>query len=51
MLEFYTAYPDYEDQMNFMESLIRTLAERVLGKTVIEQNKKGNMTYQSLFRS
>ena len=40
MLEFYTAYADYEDQMNFMESLIRTLAERVLGKTVIEQNKK-----------
>ena len=39
MLEFYTAYADYEDQMNFMESLIRTLAERVLGKTVIEQNK------------
>jgi len=26
--------------MNFMESLIRTLAERVLGKTVIEQNKQ-----------
>ena len=26
MLEFYTAYADYEDQMNFMESLIRTLA-------------------------
>ena len=40
MLEFYTAYADYEEQMNFMESLIRTLAERVLGKTVIEQNKK-----------
>ena len=40
MLEFYTAYADYEDQMNFMESLIRTLAERVLGKTVIEQNKQ-----------
>ena len=39
MLEFYTAYADYEDQMNFMESLIRTLAERILGKTVIEQNK------------
>ena len=40
MLEFYTAYAEYEDQMNFMESLIRTLAERVLGKTVIEQNKQ-----------
>ena len=40
MLEFYTAYADYEDQMDFMESLIRTLAERVVGKTVIEQNKK-----------
>ncbi len=40
MLEFYTAYADYEDQMNFMETLIRTLAEKVLGKTVIEQNKK-----------
>jgi len=40
MLEFYTAYADYEDQMNFMETLIRRLAEKVLGKTVIEQNKK-----------
>tara|TARA_Y100000590_G_scaffold80236_1_gene89072 strand:- start:45 stop:1538 length:1494 start_codon:yes stop_codon:yes gene_type:complete len=40
MLEFYTAYADYEDQMNFMESLIRKLAEKVLGKTVIEQNKE-----------
>lgn len=40
MLEFYTAYADYEDQMNFMETLIRKLAEKVLGKTVIEQNKK-----------
>lgn len=40
MLEFYTAYADYEDQMNFMETLIRRLSEKVLGKTVIEQNKK-----------
>jgi len=40
MLEFYTAYADYEDQMNFIETLIRKLAEKVLGKTVIEQNKK-----------
>ena len=40
MLEFYTAYADYEDQMNFMETLIRKLAEKVLGKAVIEQNKK-----------
>ena len=40
MLEFYTAYADYEDQMNFMETLIRKLAEKVLGKTIIEQNKK-----------
>ena len=40
MLEFYTAYADYEDQMNFMETLIRKLADKVLGKTVIEQNKK-----------
>ena len=40
MLEFYTAYADYEDQMSFMETLIRRLAEKVLGKTVIEQNKK-----------
>ena len=40
MLEFYTAYADYEDQMNFMETLIRRLAEKVLGKTVIEQNKE-----------
>ena len=40
MLEFYTAYADYEDQMSFMETLIRKLAKKVLGKTIIEQNKK-----------
>ena len=40
MLEYYTAYADYEDQMDFMQTLLKTLAERVLGSPVVEQNKK-----------
>ena len=40
MLEYYTAYADYEDQMDFMQTLLKTLAERVLGSSVVEQNKK-----------
>ena len=36
MLEYYTAYADYKDQMDFMQTLLNTLAKRVLGKSVIE---------------
>jgi len=40
MLEFYTAYADYKDQMDFIQSLFKRLAERVFGKPVFEQNGK-----------
>ena len=36
MLEYYTAFADYKDQMDFMQTLLNTLAKRVLGKSVIE---------------
>ena len=40
MLEFYTAYADYKDQMNFMKSLLKNLSKRVLGNTRIGSNGK-----------
>jgi lysyl-tRNA synthetase class 2 len=36
MLEYYTAYANFEDQMDFIESLFKSLAGSVLGNTVIE---------------
>jgi lysyl-tRNA synthetase class 2 len=36
MLEFYTAYFDYNDLMDFTERLINTLAQDILGKEEIE---------------
>jgi lysyl-tRNA synthetase class 2 len=36
MLEFYTAYFDYNDLMDFTEKLISTLAQDILGKEEIE---------------
>ena len=36
MLEFYEAYADYHDLMDTTEELLRTMAEHVLGKTVLE---------------
>jgi len=36
MLEFYEAYADYHDLMDITEELLRTMAEHVLGKTVLE---------------
>ncbi|MFH1333860.1 MAG: lysine--tRNA ligase [Pseudomonadota bacterium] len=35
MLEFYQAYADYTELMNLTEELLRTLAESILGTTVI----------------
>jgi len=41
MLEFYMAYADYRDLMDFTEKMLRFLAERVLGTTKITyQNKE-----------
>jgi len=36
MLEFYEAYADYNDLMDLTEEMLRELAEKVLGKTLIE---------------
>ncbi len=36
MLEFYEAYADYHDLMDTTEELLRTMAEHVLGNTVLE---------------
>jgi lysyl-tRNA synthetase, class II len=35
MLEYYQAYADYEDAMNLLEDLMRTLAQQVFGKMQI----------------
>ena len=39
MLEYYTAYADYEDQMIFIESLFRHLSEKVLGTFEVKINE------------
>ena len=45
MLEYYTAYADYKDQMDFMQTLLKDLAKRVLDKSVIEiEGKKFDLS-------
>lgn len=47
MLEFYQAYADYHDLMDLTEDMLRTLAQDVLGTTVIKNTVKdadGNVT-------
>ena len=45
MLEFYVAYADYQDLIRLTEELISSLAQQLLGKTVIEyQGKVINLT-------
>ena len=39
MLEYYTAYADFEDQMIFIESLFKSVAENVLGNSLIESGE------------
>jgi len=41
MLEFYQAYADYRDLMNFTEELIKHVALEVLGTTVIKSQEGG----------
>ena len=37
MLEYYTAYADYNDQMSFIEDLLKVVSKKVLGTSEIEQ--------------
>tara|TARA_B100001173_G_scaffold87164_1_gene74901 strand:- start:6717 stop:8204 length:1488 start_codon:yes stop_codon:yes gene_type:complete len=41
MLEYYSAYADFNDQMAFIEDLFKTLTEQVLGSSKIDQNGVG----------
>ena len=38
MLEYYTAYADYNDQMSFIEDLLKVVSKKVLGTSKIEQD-------------
>ena len=42
MLEFYVSYADYQDLIALTEELISTLAQQILGKTVIPYQGKGD---------
>ena len=37
MLEYYTAYADFNDQMNFIEGLFKHITEQVFGTSKLEQ--------------
>tara|TARA_B110001454_G_scaffold75427_1_gene72911 strand:- start:62 stop:1549 length:1488 start_codon:yes stop_codon:yes gene_type:complete len=40
MLEYYTAYADFEDQMDFIENLFKSISEIVLGSTILSLSGK-----------
>lgn len=52
MIEFYQAYADYKDLMNLTEDMLRTLAEDVMGTTVIRntvKNAEGEVTQEKFY--
>ncbi|MFQ3198079.1 MAG: lysyl-tRNA synthetase class 2 [Paraglaciecola sp.] len=52
MLEFYQAYADYHDLMNLTEEMLRTVAQDVLGTTVITNTVKdteGNVLEEKFY--
>ena len=52
MIEFYQAYADYRDLMNFTEDMLRELTKDVLGSTEVTATKKnteGEITDQTVY--
>ncbi len=52
MLEFYQAYADYHDLMNLTEDMLRTLAQDILGTTLVKNTQKdadGNVVAEKVF--
>ncbi|WP_068547825.1 lysine--tRNA ligase [Thalassotalea crassostreae] len=52
MIEFYQAYATYEDLMNLTEEMLRTLAQDVMGTTVIRntvKNSDGEVTEEKFY--
>jgi len=52
MIEFYQAYADYKDLMNLTEDMLRTLAQDVMGTTVIRntvKNAEGEVTQEKFY--
>ena len=37
MLEYYSAYADFNDQMSFIEDLFKTISLKALGTSVLEE--------------
>ncbi len=52
MIEFYQAYANYEDLMNLTEDMLRTVAQEVLGTTLIRstrRNSEGEVLEETLY--
>lgn len=52
MIEFYQAYADYKDLMNLTEEMLRTLAQDVLGTTIVRntvKNSDGEVVEEKLY--
>ena len=44
MLEAYQAFGDYESMMELVESMVKHVAQKVLGKSVIVQDRTAQLT-------